>query len=155
MMSIVLFKCEDKFKEELKIGVFKILHKHYLNTVSPNTHVKYKDEGEGVYSHRLNELMKTNLCNIEDTDNGISLEFDSTEEAGFLIADSVYETSMGYSDDGLTYLKPLFDNFIKEFPEICFEAECQCYDKWISEEYNCSYDGKTFECDAEWMDFEE
>lgn len=44
---------------------------------------------------------------------------------------------------------------MKAFPDVCFEAECECYDNWVSEESQCSYDGEEFECDAEWADFEE
>jgi hypothetical protein len=84
----------------------------------------------------------------------LRIEFDSTEDVGFLIASGVYGTGMGYSDDGLTYLKPLFDSIIREISDVSFEAECECYDKWISDEYCCSYDGKNFECNAEWMDYE-
>jgi hypothetical protein len=62
---------------------------------------------------------------------------------------------MGYSDDGLTFLKPVFDELMKELPDVCFEADCECFDKWTSDEYSCSYDGKTFECNAEWMEWDE
>ena len=83
------------------------------------------------------------------------MEFDSTEDAGFMIASSVYGTGMGYSDEGLTFLKPVFDAFMEQMPDVCFEGECECCDKWVCEEFSCSYDGENFECDAEWMDYEE
>ena len=62
---------------------------------------------------------------------------------------TVYGTNMGYSDDGLTYLRPVFEEIIKAFPNVCFEADCECWDKWISEEYHCSYDGKEFVSEEE------
>lgn len=154
-MSIINFKCSSEKKENVKNTFLKILQKHYLNTVHPNTRVKYDDEGDKVYEMRINELMKTELCKIENTEDGIQIEFDSTEDAGFSIADYVYNTSMGYSDEGLTFLKPIFDEVINQMPDICFEAECECYDKWVSEEYSCSYDGENFECNAEWMEEDE
>jgi hypothetical protein len=154
-MSVINFRCTSEQKEDVKKKVWNILHEHYSSTVFPNTRVKYEDEGEDVYSSRLNKLMESELCKVEDTEEGIQFEFDSTEDAGFSIASAVYGTGMGYSDDGLTFLKPVFDALLKELPEICFEAECECYDKWVSEEYSCSYDGTNFECDAEWMEFEE
>ena len=154
-MSVILFKCGDERKEDVKKKCWEILHDHYSDTVSPNTRVKYEHEGHDVYSERLKALMEESLCKIDDTEDGVRFEFDSTEDAGFMIADSVYGTGMGYSDDGLTFLKPVFDALIQELPDVCFEAECECYDKWVSEEYSCSYDGENFECDADWMDFEE
>ena len=143
-MSIINFICESNKKEELKTGVWEIIHKHYLNTVYPNSKVKYANEGKNVYAERLHELMKEELCIITDTEDGICVEFDSTEDAGFSIADNVYRTNMGYNDEGLTYLKPVFEEIIRAFPEVCFEADCECYDKWVSEEYHCSYDGEEF-----------
>lgn len=154
-MSVILFKCEEERKEELRSKCWQILHDHYSGSVFPNTRVKYENEGEDVYAKRLNNLMKSELCKIEDTEDGVRVEFDSTEDAGFSIADSVYGTGMGYSDEGLTFLKPVFDELMQQMPDVCFDAECECYDKWVSEEYHCSYDGENFECDAEWMEYEE
>ena len=153
-MSVIIFKCDNERREEVSKKFLDILQEHYYYSVSPNTKVKYENEGEDVYRCRINELMKEELCQIEDVKDGVKIEFDSTEDAGFLIADVVYGTGMGYSDDGLTFLKGVFDALIEEMPDVCFEAECECFDKWVSEEYSCSYDGKNFECDAEWMDFE-
>ena len=65
------------------------MHEHYLNLVYPNSNVKYEDEGEKVYSERLDILMKEELCKITDTEDGMCVEFDSTEDAGFSIAGSV------------------------------------------------------------------
>ena len=113
--------------------------------------MKYENEGKEVYAARLNELMEKELCKVEETEEGISVEFDSTEDAGFSIADNVYGTNMGYSDNGLTFLKPVFDELMKQMPDVCFEAECECSDSWVCEEYSCSYDGEIFECDAEWF----
>ncbi len=154
-MSVILFKCSPEKKEDVKKNVWNVLHQHYSGTVYPNTRVQYEHEGDEVYAARLHDLMKASLCKIEDKDNGIRVEFDSTEDAGFEIAHCVYGTSMGYSDEGLVFLKPVFDAFIKTMPDICFEGECECSDKWTCEEYHCSYDGENFECDAEWMEWEE
>lgn len=154
-MSVIVFKCEDDRREDVKNKFWEILRDHYLGTVYPNTRVKYDNEGEEVYAKRMDELMKDELCKVENVDEGVRIEFDSTEDAGFSIADGVYGTGMGYSDEGLTFLKPLFEELIKQMPDICFEAECECYDKWVSDEYECSYDGECFECNAEWMDYEE
>ena len=153
-MSVINFKCSDDKKENVKNICWSIIQKHYLSTVHPNTRVKYTNEGIEIYKKRLDELMNDELCSVEYTEDGVSFEFDSTEDAGFLIADCVYKTNMGYSDDGLTFLKPLFDELIIQMPNICFDAECECDDKWISEEYSCSYDGEVFETDAEWVEYE-
>ena len=154
-MSVILFKCSSERKEYVKKNVWDILHKHYSESVYPNTRVKYEHEGDEVYAARLQDLMKASLCKIEDKDNGIRVEFDSTEDAGFEIASSVYGTGMGYSDEGLVYLKPVFDAFIETMPDIPFEGECECCDKWTCEEYNCSYDGSVFKCNAEWAEYDE
>lgn len=154
-MSVILFKCNNERKEEVKQKVWNILHEHYLDSVFPNSHVEYENEGEKVYSKRLNELMESELCKVEEAEDSLRFEFDSTEDAGFSIAMGVYGTGMGYSDNGLTFLKPVFDALIKDLPDVCFEAECECFDNWVCENYTCSYDGETFECDAEWMDFED
>ena len=148
-MSVINFKCEITRKEKLKIGVWNILKEHYLGSVYPNSNVKYEDEGENIYTERLEALMKEELCKIEDTEDGVCVEFDSTENAGFSIAGGVYGTGMGYQDAGLTYLRPVFEEIIKAFPDVCFEADCECYDNWISEEYGCSYDGKEFVSEEE------
>ena len=153
-MSVINFKCSFEKKEEVKNIFWTILQNHYLSTVRPNTNVEYNDEGKEVYFNRMNELMENELCKVNDLENGIQIEFDSTEDAGFSIADFVYKTSMGYSDNGLTYLEPVFDNLIKQLPDIDFDAECECYDNWVSEEYSCSYIDGYFECDAEWMNEE-
>ena len=154
-MSAIAFKCEEKRKEEVKQKFLEILCEHYYNTVAPNTNVKYEDEGKDVYMQRIRDMMDGFLCKAENTKDGVRVEFDSTEDAGFEIAMGVYGTGMGYSDNGLTFLKPLFDELINQMPDVCFEAQCECFDNWAAEEYTCSYDGENFECDAEWMDEEE
>lgn len=153
-MSVISFKCLPEKREEVKNVYWNILLEHYLNTVSPNSNVEYNDEGKEVYTARINELMKTELCKVEETEDGIQIEFDSTEDAGYLIATSVYGTNMGYNDNGLTYLKNLFDKLIEQMPDVDFEAYCECYDNWVSEEYDCSYIDGYFECGAEWMNDE-
>ena len=152
-MSVINFKCSPEMREEVKTKCWNILQEHYFGSVFPNTRVEYKHEGKDVYLQRLNELMQAELCKVDDTEDGVRVEFDSTEDAGFSIASGVYGTGMGYSDDGLTFLKPVFDELMKELPDVCFEATCECYDKWVSDEYECSYDGNDFECDAEWAEF--
>ena len=154
-MSTINFKCSVEEQENVKKLFWNILYEHYMNTVFPNTNIEYKDEGKEIYSNRMKELMEAELYKVEDTEDCVEIEFDSTENAGFLIADHVYKTNMGYNDQGLTFLKPIFDELIKQMPNICFEAQCECYDNWVSEEYSCSYDGQYFECDAEWMEDEE
>lgn len=62
-MSIILFKCENEKIEEVKNKFWEILHNHYLNTVYPNTKVKYNNEREEVYTKRLTTLMEIELCN--------------------------------------------------------------------------------------------
>ena len=76
-MSVINFKCSSERKEEVKNICWNILNKHYLNTVSPNTRVKYEDEGMDVYETRMNELMKSKLCKVVDNEDGIQIEFDS------------------------------------------------------------------------------
>lgn len=145
-MSIINFKCESEMKETLKTSVWKIIREHYLTTIYPHTmdQKEWKRESEEVYNERMDEIMKAQLCNVMDTDDGFSFEFDSTEDAGFFIADDVYQTGPRYMDDGLTYLHPIFEKIMKDFPDVCFTAHCECYDKWSGEEYDCSYDGKEF-----------
>ena len=154
-MSVITFQCDESNREIIKEKFLKALHEHYSGSVYPNTKVKYEHEGEEVYAARLTELMNNELCQCTIEDESIKFEFDTTEDAGFSIASSVYQTGMGYCDEGLTFLKPLFESIVKALPDVTFEAQCECYDKWNSEEYCCSYDGETFECDAEWMEYED
>ena len=122
-MSVINFKCSPEMREEVKTKCWNILQEHYFGSVFPNTRVEYKHEGKDVYLQRLNELMQAELCKVDDTEDGVRVEFDSTEDAGFSIASGVYGTGMGYSDDGLTFLKPVFDELMKELPDICFDAD--------------------------------
>lgn len=140
-MSIINFVCSDAQKEELKSGVWYLIKEHYLSTAFPNTNVKYDKEGKDVYRARLDELMRDELCRIDDTENGIAVEFDSTEDAGCAIAERVYGTDMGYSDEGLTYLLPLFKNIAEKFGDVCFEADTECMDKWVEAYNHYGYDG--------------
>ena len=98
-------------------------------------------EGKEVYRARIDALMLDELCSIADGEDSIAVEFDSTEDAGFAIAERVYGTGMGYSDEGLTCLPPLFKNIAKEFPGICFEADTECIDKWAEAYDHFSFDG--------------
>ena len=142
-MSIIAFRCQEDDKERVKNAVWKILTDHYYNTVFPNTNVKYDNEGDEVYLSRLDDLMNTELCSISDTEEGIAIEFDSTEDAGFSIADDVYHTSMGYSDQGLTFVDPIFEKIVSALPGIPFEADTDCSDEWVEEQSHYSYDGDT------------
>lgn len=153
-MSVINFKCAPEKREEVKQKCWEIIHKHYSDSVFPNTKVEYKNEGKDIYNRRLTEIMQSELCNVEETDDGLSFTFDSTEDAGFSIAMGVYGTGMGYSDNGLTFLKPMFNALLENLPDVPFTAECECCDNWVSEEYSCSYDGETFETDAEWDEFD-
>ena len=154
-MSVIHFKCASEKRDEVKKQCWDLVHEHYSNTVFPNSNVKYENEGVAVYAARLDDLMTANLCKTEDTDDGINFEFDSTEDAGFTIASGVYGTGMGYSDSGLTFLKPLFEAIVDKLPDVPFTAECECFDNWVSEEYHLEYDGKELSGDAEWLYYQE
>lgn len=139
-MSTIFFHCKSEEKEELKKGIWSILQDHYFTSAYPNSNVQYDDEGETVYLARLEELMDRELCNIDDIEDGFELEFDSTEDAGFAITDNVYHTLMGYRDEGLTFLDPLFEKIVKAFPGISFEANTISADEWVYEEDEYSYE---------------
>lgn len=141
-MSTIVFVCETEKRDILKTGVWEILRTHYFQTVFPNTKVKYENEGKEVYLKRLDSI-KDSLCTFTDTDNGVTIEFDVTEDAGFAITDNVYHTLMGYSDEGLTFVDPVFEEIIKNFPGICFEADVECDDGSTFFELHFSYDGET------------
>ncbi len=147
-MSTISFVCSDLQKEELKAGVWELIREHYLGTVFPNSNVEYKNEGVDVYKERMGELMKAELCTISDSDDGITVEFDSTEDAGHSIAMSVYGTNMGYSDQGLTYLFPLFKKIAEKFSSICFEADTECIDEWAEAYNHFAYDGSVLTVDG-------
>ena len=154
-MSTIEFCCTEEQKPSLKSGIHEIIENHYFKSVHPNTKAEYEDEGEAVYRERLKKLVSEKLCVFEDTEDGLSVEFDSTEDAGFFIADEVYHTSMGYSDNGLTYIDPIFVAIVKTFPDICFEADTECSDKWIDEENHYSYDGAMLTKDDEEIDYDD
>lgn len=147
-MSVINFVCNDAQKEELKAGVWEIIREHYLSTAFPNSNCEFTYEGKDVYRPRMEELMQSELCHIEETDEGIAVDFDSTEDAGDSIAMSVYGTDMGYSDQGLTYLFPVFKKIAEKFPEICFEADTECIDKWVEAYNHFSYDGNVLTVDG-------
>lgn len=154
-MSVINFKCSPTQREEVKNKCWNIVREHYADSVYPNTNVKYEDEGKEVYTKRLNDLMESELCKIEENEDGLIFEFDSTENAGFSITSGVYGTGMGYSDNGLTFLKNMFESIVQAMPNITFEAQCECCDNWVSEEYTLVYDGETLTGDAEWFEYEE
>ncbi len=147
-MSTITFNCTDSQKEALKAGIWEIIREHYLSTVFPNSNVQYENEGKAVYRDRISKLMEAELCTVSDEDEGIIVEFDSTEDAGYSIAASVYGTDMGYSDQGLTYLFPLFKQIAEKFNGICFEADTECIDKWVKAANHFSYDGNTLTVDG-------
>lgn len=140
-MSTIKFTCDESQKESIKKGVWSILKNHYFTSAIPNTNVEYEDEGDEVYLVRLDDLMKDRLCQVEDTGSGISVTFDSTEEAGFSIASEVYGTSKGYGDNGLTSIESVFEEIFEQFPSVPFDAHAKCADKWRCVEYDVSSDG--------------
>ncbi len=147
-MSIINFICDNTKKEALKAGMWELIREHYLSTAFPNTNAEYSRESKEVYRARLDELMRETLCRIDDTENGVAVEFDSTEDAGCSIASSVYGTQMGYSDQGLTYLMPLFRNIAEKFSDVLFEADTECVDNWVKAYNHYSYDGATLTIDG-------
>ncbi len=151
-MSTIIIQCDEAEKAAIKAGILEIITNHYFTTVHPNTNAKYENEGEAVYRERLEKLIEDQLCSFEATDGGIVFEFDSTEDAGFAIADEVYHTSMGYSDNGLTWINPVFEAIVSKFPAIRFEADTLCADEWVYEENHYSYDGETLTKDGLGLD---
>jgi hypothetical protein len=147
-MSTITFICDGAQKESIKTGIWGIIKNHYFNSAFPNTNAKYENEGDEIYLERLDELMKNSLCQIEDTDSGICVTFDSTEDAGFSIASEVYGTSMGYSDNGLTYIVPVFEKIFEQFPSVPFDAHAECADGWAEQEYDVSNDGTTLKINS-------
>ncbi len=65
-----------------------------------------------------------------------------TEDAGLVITNDVYHTQMGYRDEGLTFVDPIFEEIVKQFPGICFEADVECDDGLAFFELHFSYDGE-------------
>lgn len=141
-MSTIRFNADKSEQSFLKRGVWDMVKEHYFTSVYPNTLVKFDYEGEDIYLERLEKLMQEELCEFKEEDDCLIFEFDSTEDAGFSIADSVYHTPMGYSDNGLTYLDGLFVNIARAFPNITFESETECSDEWVCYEPHYAYDGK-------------
>lgn len=133
----------NNIDDDLQV-ITECIQQHYFDTVSPNTNVEYTTEDDEVYLQRILELMQNELCSVELTKQGFSIDFDTTEDAGFSIASEVYHTSMGYSDNGLIYLEGLFKNIIDRLPNIKFDADLYCADKWDCFEGKASYDGNEF-----------
>ena len=142
-MSVIKFVCKDEQKQDIIKGVWDIIKEHYFTSATPNNTIQYKYEGEEIYRERLDELMDDELCFVEETKDGFSIEFDSTEDAGFSIASVVYGTSMGYCDNNLTFVNPIFEKIVEKYKDISFEAECVCCDSWTNIECTFSYDGET------------
>lgn len=140
-MSTIKFVCPEEQKEALKSGVWELIREHYLSTVFPNSNDIVEYKGKAFYRGPVDELMKADLCTLTDTDDGLVVEFDSTEDAGMSIAQSVFGSFMGYSDQGLTYLFPVFKKIVKQFPDISFEADTECVDKWVEHYFHFSYNG--------------
>ncbi len=147
-MSVINFVCNENVKNEVKEGVWEIIREHYLSTVFPNSNVKFTYEGKGVYRPRMEELMKAELCTVSDTDDGVSVEFDSTEDAGNAIAATVYGTGMGYSDQGVTHLFPVFKKIVEKFPGVCFESDTECINEWAETYYHFGYNGEVLTVDG-------
>ncbi len=89
-MSVIKFVCKEEQKQYIINGVWDILKEHYFSSATPNNTIKYEYEGKEIYLERLEKLMNDELCSIEETDDGFSFSFDSTEDAGFAIAIVVY-----------------------------------------------------------------
>ena len=147
VVSVIKFVCSEEQKQDIIKGVWNIVKEHYFSAATPNNTIKYEYEGEDIYLERLDALMQSELCAIAADDDGFSFTFDSTEDAGMAIAENVYGTSMGYCDNGLTFVNPIFEAITKRYKDIPFEAHCECYDSWVSVECDFSYDGKTLKID--------
>ena len=142
-MSIINFTYVEDNKQDVINGVWEIIKEHYFSTAIPSSRTQYEYEGKDIYLERLEELMKSELCEVDDTDDGFYIAFDSTEDAGFAIVRDVYKTGGGYNDNGLTFVNHIFTAIVKKYPDIVFDAECVCIDNWVDMECNFSYDGKT------------
>ncbi len=147
-MSVINFACSEAERDTLKAGVWEIIREHYLSTVFPNSNVEFEYKGRAHYREDMENLMKAELCRIEFTDEGMAVDFDSTEDAGFAIAENVYGTGMGYSDQGVTYLNPVFKKIAEKFPGICFESDTECINEWAETYYHFGYDGAVLTIDG-------
>ena len=142
-MSTIIFTCEADQKNELKAGLWNVFFTHYRDTVRPNTNAKYEDEGDSVYDERLQKLMQAELWRVTESENGVEVEFDITEDAGVSIAGEVYHTTMGYNDNGLAEVDWLLQKITNRFPGIPFEADIEICDKWTDEKHHYAYDGES------------
>ena len=140
-MGTININCEKDKAELVKKTVFNIIRSHYLDTVYPNSNIEYEDEGKDVYEERMTDLMNRSLFSCEENDEGLVIEFDTTDDAGFFIADEVYHTNMGYNDNGLFSLDDIFKNIVKDLPENRFEADCECESSNYYEQMTFSFDG--------------
>ena len=95
-MSTIYFECKNETKEALAKKVFEIIKDHYFETVEPPVGTSREAENDETYITRLTQLMNDMLYKTSDSDEGIVVEFDTTEDAGFAIAENVYKTSNGY-----------------------------------------------------------
>lgn len=96
-MNSITFKCIESESNAIKTEILNLLHMHYLGSVIP----KNKSENDDVYSDQLSKLIKESLCQFDDTDDGITVTFDTTEKTAIVIADKVYHTSTEYYNFGL------------------------------------------------------
>lgn len=140
-MSTIYFECESEIKETLSKTVFEIIKQHYLSTVKPAPGEAYEREAVEVYDSRLEQLMKEQLCSTSYSEEGVNVEFDSTEDAGFAIAEKVYKTGNGYRDYGLTNVGIIFEEIIQQFKDVHFTADVYVQDKYVDKECTYSYDG--------------
>ena len=147
-MSVIEFDCHGPEKNDVKNGVWKIIQDHYFQTVFPNSKVRYEDEGKEVYLDRLSGLMKNSLCKAYDKDGGVAIEFDFTEDAGFQITSEVYHTSMGYNDNGLSEVVPVFEKIIELFPGVTFESDIEIDDGENYKQQHYYYDGQELTCNG-------
>ena len=140
-MSTIYFECKNETKEALAKKVFEIIKDHYFETVEPPVGTSREAENDETYITRLTQLMNDMLYKTSDSDEGIVVEFDTTEDAGFAIAENVYKTSNGYRDYGLLNVGLVLDKIVKEFPDVEFHADVYVQDKNYEEECTYDYDG--------------
>lgn len=141
-MSTIKFVCENEQKEQLKKFVWEQIRLHYYLNVAPNSQVTYENKGKEVYLSLLDKLMESELCQVSDQPYGILFELETTEDAGYAIAESVYGTLMGYNDSGLGSLNDLFEKTAEAFPDVFFEADIEIFNKWCEGEVHALYDGE-------------
>lgn len=141
-MSTIYFECDSEIKNQISKSVFQIVKQHYLNTVAPPPDKTFERESDEVYDSRMEQLMKDQLYRSSDSEEGVTVEFDSTEDAGYAIAENVYKTGNRYRDYGLTNVGVLLEEITHQFENVKFTAEIYIQDKYVDEECTYVYDGE-------------